>query len=129
MKVIYIADDGKQFNDENECMEYEFQKLYEKGESIISGFGPDDNWISFSEAHFCREATIISLKTEEAVKLFIRRCTEENLSNEGIDKPGIYIWGDSKYAYCENYQWTNATEVLEDYENLLNGLKNLINSF
>lgn len=131
MRAIYIADDGTQFVDKNQCQEYEREhsQFYKNGKLIISGLDSDNEKISFFDDDFIEEAIILYLATEKAVEIFKERCDEEGVTSYGVDEPGIYIWGDSKYDHCEECQWTNIKVVIKGYENTIGELKKLINNF
>ena len=66
-KTIYIAFDGKEFDDENECERYESKELQDKyGESLFV-YDKDGKKISLDEDyHLCQYSQYITCKTKEA---------------------------------------------------------------
>ena len=67
-KTIYIAFDGKEFEDENECERYESKELQDKyGESLFV-YDKDGKKISLDEDyHLCQYSQYITCKTKEAL--------------------------------------------------------------
>ena len=67
-KTIYIAFDGKEFEDENECERYESKELQNKyGESLFV-YNKDGKKISLDEDYrLCQDSYYITCKTKEAL--------------------------------------------------------------
>ena len=66
-KTIYIAFDGKEFEDDNECKRYESKELQNKyGESLFV-YDKDGKKISLGEDYrLCQYSQYITCKTKEA---------------------------------------------------------------
>lgn len=101
IKITYVAFDGKEFNDENLCLEYEGEirypalleqaKFYDsRGNRIIPRYAiNDDDAVYF-----------INLPTEEAVKQYKElEKTAGGVGVDNIDKPGFYFYEDTHGKY------------------------------
>ena len=66
-KTVYIAFDGKEFDNENECERYESKELQNKyGESLFV-YNKDGKKISLDEdCRLCQDSYYITCKTKEA---------------------------------------------------------------
>ena len=100
---VYISDDGKEFLSKRECLEYEYELL----KKSIEGY---DYKLRKSDVDEC---DIVNLKTEEDVKNFIKVFDEEGYEYDGIDKPGLYIYG-------ANDIWVNIDEVISKIRGVTN---------
>lgn len=101
IKMTYVAFDGKEFDDEDLCLEYEGKirypalleqaKFYDsRGNKIIPRYVINNN----DTVYF------VNLLTEEAVKQYKK--LEETAGNVGIDsinKPGFYFYEDVHGRY------------------------------
>ena len=111
MKVIYEAFDGTQFEEKNECLEYEL--IYEEeriSEQIIlldqyGGVIAD----RVSEVDFDRVFTIV-VGNEEAVE-FLNKLFNENdthVPRGGFQTNTVYWWDDEKI------EWTDVAEKIAE---------------
>ena len=93
---VYISDDGKEFMDEDECRDYEYDLVKKQFECY------DDNCKKVRDPY---DAVIVNLATEDMVKKFKWWSDEVECTAEGIDKPGIYMYscGDT---------WVNLDEII-----------------
>lgn len=90
----HIADDGKQFDDELKCIDYEW-KLNHKNLATIEFFDKDGNAVTdlMSEAEYWK-VTRVNVYNEESIQElkdyidYIGFC-----SYADITEPGIWIWG------------------------------------
>ena len=80
---VYIADDGREFMDEEDCEEYEF-KCLEQSLKLYNCKCKKVN--SVDECH------IANLVTTDDVKNFIKACDIYDVDSDGIDMPGVYIY-------------------------------------
>lgn len=128
MTTIYIAEDGKQFYDEDECIQYERERVYSGVNSAIKGLTPDGKPLAFSDPNFCDSATSVYLASEKAVEVFKKRCDNEGINNSGIDEPGVYVWNDCDYP-LENYTWLSLCGVISYYEDEIAKLREIENKF
>ena len=95
---VYIADDGREFDDEDECADYEFSLL----EASLTYY--DKKLEVTDDVEGCY---FINLSTAADVKRFKKICDTCDLITDGIDKPGIYM-----YIDCRDDCWINMEEVV-----------------
>lgn len=99
MQTYYISDDGLEFTDEDKCTDHEF-KLLEKTFKCYDGnyvkCGPED----------CK---FIDLPTVEDVERYKQYCDVMDLIDEGLDKPGLYMFDETDY--CHEF-WVNLDDVI-----------------
>lgn len=114
-KTIYIAFDGKEFDDENECFEYECYEKYLK---------------PFANAHFynskgqeqplkdvimyqANRTFMTYLPTVEAVEAFKEIMKEQNIIGvNNITKPGFYFYEDYN---CDEEDYWHRVEDFPNY--------------
>lgn len=126
MKAIYIADDGREFEDENECLEYEklenektkkllseIHAFNEKGEEIKVGNGARE----YDIEGMLMETFYVTFDSDEALHFFddqqeyygyppIHECT--------ICKNGdVFIYNDG------DGEWISAKEMIEHYQDIM----------
>lgn len=89
MKIIYIADDGTQFNDEFECKDYEW-KLHHPYLKDVHCYDKDDNELQdiFSEDTYGDTVKIIvfnnkAVKDLQDLSIYTGFCCYENISECG----------------------------------------------
>lgn len=99
-REVYIAEDGTVFEDEDECVDYE----YEANEKSLNLYDPEYNKTDFENCHF------VDLCTDEDVKKFESVCKVYGLSSRGADKPGLYMW--NKCYGPDNKTWANLEEIV-----------------
>lgn len=94
-KEIYIADDGKEFEDEEDCLDYEFDKV--KGELTYYDAALDE----IDEPDEC---VFVDLRTEKDVKLCKHVFDVYGVHDGGIDEPGLYMWWETEQQWM-NLDW------------------------
>lgn len=92
-KRTYIAYNGKEFNDREECLEYERIKSHDTFK-----FFNDE----YEEIDYIDDAGFLLIHTEDELKSFHLYCEEYNLRDKGVEGVGLYIWNNSAWAW-ENY--------------------------
>lgn len=97
VKNIYISDDGKEFHDEDACLNHEFNIR----KKMVSEYCYDVH----CNKSTIDECVIVYLPDDEAVKAFVSVFDTCGLVYYGIDKPGLYIWTE-----CGD-NWVNVDEV------------------
>ena len=104
-KTVYIADDGREFDDEDDCLNYECDAIEEQ----LKGYCYDHklNEISVDRCE------IAYLPTEMLVKAFIRVCDDYGCVTEGIAETGIYMYSD----YAEG--WINLDTIASQLKEVL----------
>lgn len=96
---VYIADDGTEFMDEEECVDYEFN-LLEKTLDIYNS-----NYEKVTDVESCH---IANLHTSADVKNFIKACEVYGIIDDGIDGPGLYMYGYSDV-------WVNLDDIVAHF--------------
>ena len=97
-KEVFIAVDGKEFNEENDCREHE----YLISEAKLALYDYKFKKSTIDECAYAR------LDTEEDVELMLSLCRYQGISSKGIVNPGVYI-----YSYDHGDCWINMTECIE----------------
>lgn len=101
MRVVYIADDGKEFDDKYDCEDYEW-KLNHSGLNDVRMYDKDNNEL---ENIFSQDTYEIVMKivipSENSVKDLqdLGRYTGFG-SYEDINEPGEWVWCDEDFK-CE----------------------------
>lgn len=101
MKVCYKSFDGREFNTEEECIEYEKNP-------DIKMYGPDGITDDILSCYAVR------IDKAEAAKNFIKASDEAGVISDGINNiKGIYVWSDDD----ERFFMLNslAYKALENY--------------
>lgn len=131
MKVIYIADDGKEFEDKDMCLEYEnlhnakIKKLLseihaftEEGKEIkVSGLLDEYDIETMS-----REAVYVTFDSDEARHFFDDK--QEHYGYVPIHECTTCRDGDVFiYSDCAD-EWISAKEMIEHYQAILDKFRN-----
>lgn len=117
MKKIYIADDGKQFEDEKKCESYEYYELKIPLVKNIEFLDENDNILSFKEREdeekfFMNVEKIIIHSKEELRQFHIYAVDCGFISWQNIDAVGEWEWNkehcdfipcESKYIYATEF--------------------------
>lgn len=96
---VYIAEDGREFTDEDDCEAYDI-KLIENSLKFY------DNSYEKSDVDSCVYFHAI---TEEDVERAIKVCEYYGITREGLYKPGLYMFADTLYR---KEAWVNLDEVI-----------------
>lgn len=103
---VYIADDGKEFDDEDDCKAYEVTKACENlkmyNYSGIKTNNVENCWY-------------VKLDTFTDTMTFIEICSYDGVSHKGIDGPGVYMYTEGGYG-SGNTAWTNISKIIEHIE-------------
>lgn len=131
MKVLYIADDGTEFEDKDECQEYErlqnanvskllseIHAFTEKGDEIKVGDGLGE----YNIDEMLMETMYVTFDSNKARDFF-----DEQQAYYGYEQIGAYIDsckdGDV-YLYNEDVEeWESAMEMIERYQEILDKFK------
>lgn len=97
LRPVYIACDGKEFLDEDECEAYEIE-LVEKTLKLY-----DNN----CEPTDIDKSSFANLISDEDVENFKNVCEWHGISSKGIDKPALYMYDESYRSDC----WVNLDDV------------------
>lgn len=99
---VYIADDGKEFDDEDDCRGYEMSLVAAR---LIMYTHKRVRTNSVTNCWYAK------LDTDEDVSSFINLCEFDGVSHKGIDKAGLYMYTEGGYGYG-NEAWTNLSEII-----------------
>ena len=113
IKTTYIAFDGKEFDDEDLCMEYEIQKKYYASLNAVHFYN-----FKGQERHLKNVVTgeadsifFVYLPTKEAVESAKEIWTEQGLmGTDSIVEPGFYF-----YADAETNEYWHRVEDFPEY--------------
>lgn len=74
---------------------------------------------------FLEEAIMLYISSKEALEIIEARFEREHVTVEGIDAPGLYIYGNESQwgEYCGSWGWTKAEEVIDSYKEKINELQ------
>lgn len=119
--ISYIANDGKVFTDEIECLDYENSlKLKASG---IRFLNQHDKEIPVS-TDTLEDAFVIVLPTQQDIQVFAEMAEYTGTIMDGIDNPGVYVWEDGKYGGYDT--WMNVQDELADARDWVNRLEKLM---
>ena len=97
-QTIYIAEDGKEFFDEDDCLSHE-RDLLEKGLEFYT-------WsLSPGKLSNCR---YVKATTPELVDKLMKLVDMEGITSVGIREPGIYM-----YQCTSPRQWINISQAVD----------------
>lgn len=100
---IYIADDGTEFDDEDDCLEHERKcalgkiKMYDQ---------------NLEETNSLEECHCVNLNTWVALNDFVKACKDQ-FNTKGLERPGIYIYTEGTYSNRDK-AWTNISEIMKE---------------
>lgn len=103
-KPVYIADDGKEFDNEEDCMDHEFDIFNESFRCFNSKY----------EKSNVETCAFVDVPTEKSVKHFIKVCDTLGITADGVDKPGIFMYSDYGNS------WINLEDTLARFKEVLN---------
>ena len=126
MKILYIADDGKEFEDENECMEYEKIQEAEKSGVLNEIHALDDKFremkVGNSSMNYYDMETMLghvlyvkfdSIKAAEYFDEQLNYYGYDTISVNNALKADVYAYHDGKN------EWELVTEIVEHYQGIL----------
>lgn len=101
-KIVYISDDGKEFEDYDDCEAYEMSL--------------EANRLNMYTHKYVRTNSVtncwyVKLNTEKEVSTFINLCKFDGISHKGIENVGLYMYTEGGYGYG-NEAWTNLSEII-----------------
>lgn len=105
-KEVYIADDGSEFDDIDECEAYEMRQT---GKSL--------KMYSYSRVpcELVENCWYVKLDTQDEILSFINLCKFDGVSHRGVNEPGVYMYTEGGYGNGNN-AWTNISEIVEHIE-------------
>ena len=111
--TMYKANDGKLFDDVDDCVEYEFELFGKTLKNDLLMFNEDHEQIKLSVDTDYELVHYVVLKTEEAYNYFMERNVTLGLSIDGISYLGAY------YYNTYSYKWEFVKDKVEDLQNEL----------
>lgn len=122
IKTTYIAFDGKEFNDEDLCLDYENHKKYSEPLRNARFYNFKGQEISINDyiADGKDMVGTVVLPTIEAIKSFqeIESQLNDNYEVSGITEPGLYFYEDSGGNY-----WHTIEEFPYELANYYNNYR------
>lgn len=118
---MFKADDGKMFEDEDECREYECELAADKVKGQITLFDANRKPLSLlpqavDEAYYAR------IDTEEAFDWFKDMLYEQGSMTKGLEwygKPDIYMWDTNSKIGDTWLSWNKIVEGMNEERNAL----------
>lgn len=116
MRAVYIADDGKQFEDEYECERYEFQmshpnlktiEFYDEGGEFIDNYMDDEG--------YCACCKVVVHSNEELDDLHEMADYTGNSSYLDITDVGEWVYDDSIEEFRPDVKETFVQELSDKY--------------
>lgn len=103
---VYIADDGKEFDDIDECESYENRLA---GQKLIM--------YDYSETRceLVENCWYVKLNNQEDIEAFKAICKYDGISHKGVTSPGVYMYVEGGYGRG-NDAWTNISEIVKRVE-------------
>lgn len=87
----YVADDGKVFENKNDCIAYE---SCSNGDFMMLD-------VSFSVTNVIQDAAYVYLENDGKAEGFVRASNCEDVLSEGIDGKGVYFYDDLHEEYLK----------------------------
>lgn len=95
---VYIANDGKEFDDYDDCVEHEIKLAEASMEFYDSDFEKSD----------LESCTYVEVNTPEEIEALIDLCKYYGISHKGIsEKTGIYMY------YDRGDTWKNISDAVD----------------
>ena len=118
---MFRADDGKMFEDEDECRDYEYEVSLNAVKGQIALFDAQRKPL-----FLCRQAVddafYARIDTEEAFDWFYDQCENRGCMTEGLewyDKPDIYMWDANAKIGDTWLSWNKIVEGMNEERNAL----------
>ncbi len=99
-KAVFVAEDGKEFYDRDDCLEYEINKKQDTSNIFFND--------RFERCGY-DECMYVKLDNDEQVRLFMEIYEYHGMCTEGIDGPGLYMYTES----YRNDSWTNISKAVD----------------
>lgn len=100
MKDIFVACDGTEFEDEDDCIEHEFDIRRQK----LACYDEEFDRVDIDSCDY------VDATTEESLALFQEICRHYNYSRFGIEGVGLY-WYEPK-----SDTWVNVSQIMSNFE-------------
>jgi hypothetical protein len=125
--TIYEAEDGKRFDDIEECLNYELEILLENGlDKDLLLFNYKDEKMIIDKNTNYQDVYSFNAKTFKALDFLYEKftrygiVTETRNSDLSILEKGSFIWN------ADNYEWDSVEEVIAEKEAEIEQLKKIL---
>ena len=95
---VYIASDGREFIDEDECEAHECDLDMGK----LTFYDADLDETDFDNCMY------VKLRSHEDVSMLKDICSFTGIDSRGLKEPGVYIFD----GYSRDYSWLNISDVV-----------------
>lgn len=111
-KTIYIAFDGKEFEDENECERYESKELKNKYGNELLVYNENDKLLPLdNDYHLSQNSAYVVCKSDEALG-YLNKVLDDN----GINN--IYYEGNFPSSFYYNFETDEWEEIVPHIKKL-----------
>lgn len=103
MKIIYRADDGKEFDNRDDCENYEWSLEHPDINKVVlfDDIGHKISGSIFSQKVY-ESAQTVNIPDDKALEDFLIMADFMGFcSYEDIDSPGVWVWNDREYCIDE----------------------------
>lgn len=125
--TIYQAEDGKRFDDIEECLNYELEVLLENGlDKDLSLFNYKNEKMIIDKNTNYQDVYSFNAKNFKALDFLYDQftrygiITETRNSDLSIEEKGSFIWN------VDNYEWDSVKEVIAEKEAEIEQLKKIL---
>ena len=125
--TVYEAENGKRFDDIEECLNYELEVLLENGlDKDLSLFNYKNEKMIIDKNTNYQDVYSFNAKTLKALDFLYEQftrygiITETRESDLSILEKGSFIWN------ADNYEWDNVEEVIAEKETEIEQLKKIL---
>ena len=118
---MYVADDGKMFDDEDECRDYEYEVTTKAIEERIALFSESRKPLPLNR-QAVDDAFYARIDTEEAFDWFYDQLETAGYTPNGLiwyGKPDIYIWDKDNKIDNTWVSWNKIVEGMNEERNAL----------
>ena len=102
-KEFYIANDGKEFDDEGECLDYENELNIKSIEAYDENF----NRVDFERA------TYVVIHSDEELNFICEVCGYNGWTDEGLNENGLYRY--NSYYRVDKWEKVKIPLFLKDF--------------
>lgn len=113
-KTVYVAFDGKEFEDYNECERYESKELQDKYGKDLLVYNEDGELIPLDNDYcLCEDSAFVVCKSEKALN-FLNKIFSANRTNK------VYYEGNFPASFCYNFETDEWEEIAPHIKQLQN---------
>lgn len=121
MRIVYIADDGTQFNDEDSCMEYEAKGKYANKIKRARFFNDDGVPMTFigtaEQCEDCFYFEVFDLEEAQAIQDWFNDCGMDTPFYDRLRREVVLCTG-RFFFDCDQNRWRNVMELYKEYTNV-----------